>query len=74
MNVDIDKVRIGFQKDINEVVDINGSKVYIEDGEVKIQLNEDIERTGYMSVDEMFDLIDEEIKAIYAMNDVLQGQ
>ncbi len=62
------------KKEINEVVDINGSKVFIEDGEVKIQLNEDIERTGYMSVDEMFDLIDEEIKAIYAMNDVLQGQ
>ena len=37
---------------INEVVDINGSKVFVENGEVKTILNEEIERTGYMSVEE----------------------
>lgn len=31
---------------INEVVDINGSKVFVEDGEVKTILNEEIQRTG----------------------------
>ena len=37
---------------LDEVVDINGSKVFVEDGEVKVKLNEDIERTGYMTVEE----------------------
>ena len=37
---------------INEVVDINGSKVFVENGEVKTIFNEDIQRTGYMSVEE----------------------
>ena len=37
---------------LDEMVDINGSKVFVEDGEVKVKLNEDIERTGYMTVEE----------------------
>ena len=37
---------------INEVVDINGSKVFVENGEVKTIFNEEIQRTGYMSVEE----------------------
>ena len=37
---------------INEVVDINGSKVFVENGEVKTILSEEIQRTGYMSVEE----------------------
>ena len=40
------------KKVLNEVVDINGSKVYIEDGEVKTQLNEAIQSSGYMTVEE----------------------
>ena len=37
---------------LNEVVDINGSKVYVENGEVKTVLNEEIQKTGWMTVEE----------------------
>ena len=40
------------KKTINEVVDINGSKVFVEDGEVKTILSEEIQRTGWMTVEE----------------------
>ena len=40
------------KKTINEVVDINGSKVFVEDGEVKTVLSEEIQRTGWMTVEE----------------------
>ena len=62
------------KKQLLQEVNINGSRVYVENGEVKTQLSEDIQRSGYMSVDEMFDLIDNEIKAIYSMNDGIQSQ
>jgi hypothetical protein len=62
------------KKSLNEIVDVNGSKVFVENGEVKTLLSEEIQSSGYMSVDEMFDLIDNEIKAIYSMNDGIQGQ
>ena len=58
---------MGKTKRINEV-DINGSKVYIENGEVKVQLNENITRTGYMSVEEAKRLTEEKIRKIYMMN------
>lgn len=57
---------------LNEIVDINGSKVFVENGKVKIQLSEAIENSGYMSVDEMFNLIDNEIKMIYSIDDGVQ--
>lgn len=54
---------------VNEVVDVNGSKVYIENGEVKTILSEEIQRNnGDMSVDDAFDLIKAEVKMIYALN------
>ncbi|MBQ5466229.1 MAG: hypothetical protein IIT60_03150 [Muribaculaceae bacterium] len=62
------------KKSLNEIVDVNGSKVFVENGEVRTLLSEEIQSSGYMSVDEMFDLIDNEIKAIYSMNDGIQGQ
>ena len=62
------------RRKLNEIVDVNGSKVFVENGEVKTLLSEEIQSSGYMSVDEMFDLIDNEIKAIYSMNDGIQGQ
>ncbi len=62
------------KKQLLQEVNINGSRVYVKNGEVKTQLSEDIQRSGYMSVDEMFDLIDNEIKAIYSMNDGIQSQ
>ena len=37
---------------LNEVVDINGSKVFIEDGEVKTVLSEQIQQNGYMSLED----------------------
>ena len=37
---------------LNEVVDINGSKVFVEDGEVKVILNERIQKNGWMTVEE----------------------
>ena len=40
------------KKELNEVIDINGSKVFVEDGEVKIILSEEIQQSGYMSVEE----------------------
>ena len=41
------------KKTINEVVDINGSKVFVEDGEVKTVLSEEIQRRGgWMTVEE----------------------
>lgn len=37
---------------LNEVVDINGSKMFVENGEVKTVLNEEIQKTGWMTVEE----------------------
>ena len=40
------------KKTINEVVDIRGSKVFVENGEVKVILNERIQKNGWMTVEE----------------------
>ncbi len=45
-------------------VNINGSRVYVENGEVKTQLSEAILQSGYMTVEEMYQLIDCEIKML----------
>lgn len=38
---------------LNEVVDINGTKVFIENGEVKTVLSEEIQKNGgWMTVEE----------------------
>lgn len=37
---------------INEAMDINGSKVFIENGEVRTVFNEEIQKTGWMTVEE----------------------
>ena len=37
---------------LNEIVDVNGSKVFVENGEVKTVLSEEIQSSGYMSVEE----------------------
>ena len=51
---------------LNETI-INGSRVYVENGEVKTLLSEEIQKTGYMTVEEMYQLIDTQIKMIYEM-------
>lgn len=40
------------KKSLNEMVDVNGSKVFVENGEVKTLLSEEIQSSGYMSVEE----------------------
>ena len=53
---------------LNEVVDINGSKVFVENGEVKTILSEAIQQSGYMSVEEAKQLTIAEITKIYQLN------
>ncbi len=56
----------------NETI-VNGCKVYIDNGEVKTILSEGIEQTGYMTVDEMYNLVDVNIRKIYEMSDGLSS-
>ena len=53
---------------LNEVVDINGSKVFVENGEVKTILSEAIQQSGYMNVEEAKQLTIAEITKIYQLN------
>ena len=53
---------------LNEVVDINGSKVFIENGEVKTVLSEEIQKTGWMSVEDARILIISALRKIYEIN------
>ena len=39
------------KKQLNEV-NINGSRVYVENGKVKTQLSEEIQKNGYMTVED----------------------
>ncbi len=58
------------KREIKEV-NINGSRVYVENGEVKTVFNDKIQRTGYMSVDECYQLIHAAIKMVYELNEDL---
>ncbi len=51
---------------LNETV-INGSRVFVEDGEVKTILSESIQKSGYMSVEESREITLAAIEKIYAM-------
>lgn len=42
---------------LNEVVDINGSKVFVENGQVKTVLSEAIQQNGYMTIEELRKLL-----------------
>lgn len=55
------------KKKLNEV-NINGSKVYVENGEVKTQLSEAIQKNGYMSVEDSRRITLEAVKKIYELN------
>ena len=47
-------------KQMDKITDesvINGSRVFIEDGEVKTILSESIQRSGYMSVEDLSQLL-----------------
>lgn len=53
---------------LNEI-NVNGSRVYVENGEVKTQLSEAIQKSGYMSVEESRKITLEAVKKIYGLND-----
>ena len=53
---------------LNEAVDINGSKVFVENGQVKTVLSEAIQQNGYMTVEDAKRLTIEKIKKIYQQN------
>ena len=46
---------------------INGSRVFVEDGEVKTILSESIQKSGYMSVEESREITLAAIEKIYAL-------
>lgn len=52
---------------INETY-INGSRVYVEDGEVKTSLSQEILTSGYMTVEEGQQITIEAVKKIYELN------
>ncbi len=54
----------------NETI-INGSRVFVENGEVKTILSKEIEESGYMSVEESMQITTEAIKKIYQLNNAL---
>ena len=45
------------KQNVNDVVDIDGNKVFIENGEVKTILREDIQKGGFMDVETAFKII-----------------
>lgn len=51
---------------LNETI-INGSRVYVENGEVKTVLSEGIQKTGYMTVEEARKIVHEIIKKEYQL-------
>ena len=51
---------------LNETI-INGSRVFVEDGEVKTILSESILKSGYMSVEEFRKITLAAIEKIYAL-------
>lgn len=46
---------------LNEVVNVNDSKVFVENGEVKTVLSEAIQQSGYMSLEDLRNLLHAEI-------------
>lgn len=51
---------------LNETI-INGSRVYVENGEVKTVLSEKIQKTGYMTVEEARNILHEIIDKEYEL-------
>ena len=56
---------------LNETININGSKIFVENGKVKTVLNENINNSEYMSIEEARQLTLEKIKKIYQLNNAL---
>jgi len=58
------------KREIKEV-NINGSRVFFEKGQVKTVFSDEIQRTGYMSVEECYQLIHSAIRMVYELNEKL---
>lgn len=55
---------------LNEVVNVNGSKIFIENGEVKTILSEAIQQNGgNMTIEQLREIIKAEVAMIYK-NDI----
>lgn len=54
------------RKVLNETI-INGSRVFIENGEVKTILSEDIQKSGYMSLDDSKNIVMDMVRKNYAI-------
>ena len=52
----------------SKIVDVNGTKIFIENGEVRTVLSEQIQKNGYMDVEESRKITLETVKMIYAEN------
>ena len=50
---------------LNETIDINGSKVYVENGKIKSILDENNQPTDYVDVETAFEIINNEFDRIY---------
>ena len=54
------------QLDTNQkIVDINGTKIIYENGETRLVLSEEIQKSDFMSVEEAFKIIKAEVSIIY---------
>ena len=62
-----EKMNTKKDKDILNETIINGSRVYVENGEVKTVLSEEIQKTGYMTVEEARKIGHEIIKKEYQL-------
>lgn len=58
---------------LNIEINVSGSRESFENGKVKTVLSKEIQRTCYMSVDEMYQLIDRRIKMIYGIKEETQS-
>ena len=48
-----------------EVVDIDGTKVFVENGKVMTVLSEQIQKSGYMDIETAFQIIHEAVNKQY---------
>ncbi len=61
------------KKEIAGETVVNGSRVFVDNGEVKTVLNDGILQTGYMSVEDMYNLVDANVRKIYELSDGLSS-
>ena len=50
-----------------KTADVNGTKIFIENGEVRTVLSEQIQKTGYMTLEESYQIGVEQIRKVYEM-------